>query len=138
CTVRAAAADRAPALRAPGAGERAPEGWAAAGGKACPLRERADARVLAVDIEEGRLGRVHGNLARLQLQADVLCADIGAPDDGWDGEQFDAILLDAPCSATGVIRRHPDIKLLRRREDIEQLAEVQARLLDTAWNLLKP
>lgn len=137
-SVQDEAAQLAAQLLAPQAGERILDACAAPGGKTCHLLERADARVLAVDIEESRLGRVHENLARLQLQADVICADIGAPDDWWDGEHFDAILLDAPCSATGVIRRHPDIKLLRRREDIEQLAEVQARLLDTAWNLLKP
>ncbi len=137
-SVQDEAAQLAAQLLAPQAGERILDACAAPGGKTCHLLEHADARVLAVDIEESRLGRVHENLARLQLQAKVICADIGAPDDWWDGERFDAILLDAPCSATGVIRRHPDIKLLRRREDIEQLAEVQARLLDTAWNLLKP
>jgi|ERR1712000_93963 len=69
---------------------------------------------------------------------EVVCADMADTESWWDGAQFDAILLDAPCSATGVIRRHPDIKLLRRREDIEQLAVLQASLLKTAWAMLKP
>lgn len=137
-SVQDEAAQLAALLLAPQKGERILDACAAPGGKTCHLLESADARVVALDIEESRLGRVHENLDRLQLKADVVCADMATPDAWWDGELFDAILLDAPCSATGVIRRHPDIKLLRRREDIDQLAGVQAQLLTSAWNLLKP
>ncbi|MCD8523827.1 MAG: 16S rRNA (cytosine(967)-C(5))-methyltransferase RsmB [Saccharospirillaceae bacterium] len=137
-SVQDEAAQLAAMLLAPRDGERILDACAAPGGKTCHLLESADARVVALDIEQNRLPRVHENLARLQLSAEVVCADMATPDTWWDGERFDAILLDAPCSATGVIRRHPDIKLLRRREDIEQLAQVQAQLLDTAWSLLKP
>jgi len=137
-SVQDEAAQLAAMLLAPQDGERILDACAAPGGKTCHLLESADARVVALDIEQNRLPRVHENLARLQLSAEVVCADMATPDAWWDGELFDAILLDAPCSATGVIRRHPDIKLLRRREDIAQLAQVQAQLLDTAWSLLKP
>ncbi|MDK2778221.1 MAG: 16S rRNA (cytosine(967)-C(5))-methyltransferase RsmB [Pseudomonadota bacterium] len=137
-SVQDEAAQLAAQLLAPQDGERILDACAAPGGKTCALLERAAARVVALDIEESRLGRVHENLARLQLTADVVCADMATPASWWDGEPFDAILLDAPCSATGVIRRHPDIKMLRRREDIEQLAVLQASLLASAWSLLKP
>jgi len=137
-SVQDEAAQLAAQLLAPKDGERILDACAAPGGKTCALLERADASVVALDIEESRLGRVHENLDRLQLKADVVCADMADTDDWWDGQLFDAVLLDAPCSATGVIRRHPDIKLLRRREDIEQLEQVQSQLLQTAWSLLKP
>ena len=137
-SVQDEAAQLAAAVLNPQPGERILDACAAPGGKTCHLLEKADARVVALDIEESRLGRVHENLARLQLTAEIVCADMADTGSWWDGELFDAILLDAPCSATGVIRRHPDIKLLRRREDIDQLADVQARLLATAWSLLKP
>ena len=137
-SVQDEAAQLAAQLLAPKDGDRILDACAAPGGKTCALLERADARVVALDIEESRLGRVHENLERLQLQADVVCADMADTDAWWDGELFDAILLDAPCSATGVIRRHPDIKMLRRRGDIEQLSSLQASLLQTAWAMLKP
>ncbi len=137
-SVQDEAAQLAAQLLQPAAGERILDACAAPGGKTCALLEQADASVVALDLEESRLGRVHENLERLQLQAEVVCADMADTDAWWDKQSFDAILLDAPCSATGVIRRHPDIKLLRRREDIEQLVAVQARLLDSAWSVLKP
>tara|TARA_B100001109_G_scaffold104011_2_gene84997 strand:- start:123309 stop:124640 length:1332 start_codon:yes stop_codon:yes gene_type:complete len=137
-SVQDEAAQLAAQLLAPQDGERILDACAAPGGKTCALLERADARVVALDIEETRLSRVHDNLQRLHLAAEVVCADMADTESWWDGAQFDAILLDAPCSATGVIRRHPDIKLLRRREDIEQLAVLQASLLKTAWAMLKP
>ena len=84
-----------------------------------------------------RLDRVYDNLDRLQLRADVICGDARYPQEWWQGEQFDRILLDAPCSATGVIRRHPDIKWLRRASDITALAELQSEILNAMWQQLK-
>lgn len=136
-SVQDEAAQLAALFLAPQENERILDACAAPGGKTCHVLEQANAQVIALDIEEKRLERVHQNLERLQLQAEVVCADLAIPDTWWNGEAFDAILLDAPCSATGVIRRHPDIKMLRRREDIAQLAELQAKLLDTSWQLLK-
>lgn len=98
-----------------------------------PLQE-----VVALDLEERRLVRVRENLQRLQVQATLICSDALALNEWWDGELFDRILLDAPCSATGVIRRHPDIKLLRNAEDIAKLAALQLQLLQTLWTTLKP
>ncbi len=113
---------------------------AAPGGKTCHILEsvRSPARVLAIDNDERRLERLHQNLSRLQLSAEVLVADAGAVNDWWDLQQFDRILLDAPCSATGIIRRHPDIKLLRRESDLDKLRQIQAGLLDSLWACLKP
>lgn len=137
-SVQDEAAQLAAQILAPTEGEMILDACAAPGGKTCALLEVADCDVTALDLEPARLERVEENLERLGLSAGVVCSDLADTDEWWDGELFDAILLDAPCSATGVIRRHPDIKLLRRREDIAQLAEVQAKLLDVAWNLLKP
>ncbi len=112
---------------------------AAPGGKTGHLLEREPGlRVVAVDLEERRLQRVRENLARLKVTAEIRCGDGTRPGDWWDGQAFDRILLDAPCSATGIIRRHPDIKVLRKPEDIAKLAELQGRLLDSLWPLLKP
>lgn len=125
-------------LLAPKNGERILDACAAPGGKTAHILELApEAQVTALDFDEQRLTRVHENLARLQLQATVLCGDASSQD-WWDGELYDAILLDAPCSATGVIRRHPDIKWLRRNEDIEQLVALQKAILRQQWQLLKP
>jgi len=96
------------------------------------------ATLLAIDIDVNRLQRVEENLTRLQLKAELLAADaIDAPS-WWDGVLFDRILLDAPCSALGVVRRHPDIKLLRRTEDIVALQALQKAILEAIWKLLKP
>lgn len=112
---------------------------AAPGGKTAHILERTQScDVVAIDCDETRLKRVHENLERLKLQAKVICGDARNPQDWWQGEQFDRILLDAPCSATGVIRRHPDIKWLRRGEDIAALAELQSEILDAMWQQLKP
>jgi len=111
---------------------------AAPGGKTAHLLELADARVTALDIDPARCERIHETLGRLGLQADVLAADAGQPSQWWDGQLFDAILLDAPCTASGIVRRHPDVRWLRRESDIAQLASVQARLLAVLWPLLKP
>ncbi len=112
---------------------------AAPGGKTCHIIEQTPdiASMTAIDIEEGRLTRVHENLDRLKLTAKVITAD-AATKDWWSGEQFDRILLDAPCSGTGVIRRHPDIKWLRKADDIDKLVLLQQQILDNIWSLLKP
>ncbi|MCK7460262.1 16S rRNA (cytosine(967)-C(5))-methyltransferase RsmB [Idiomarina aminovorans] len=113
---------------------------AAPGGKLLHLLERDsfEQPVQAIDIDARRLDRVHENLKRAGLSALIHCADVAATNDWWNGEQFDRILLDAPCSATGVIRRHPDIKWLRRAEDVSELASLQRQILDSLWSLLKP
>ncbi len=93
-------------------------------------------RLVAIDNDAGRLDKVKENLNRLQVQAELIAADAGTPDSWWDGQQFDRILLDAPCSASGVVRRHPDIKLLRRADDLVALSAQQQRLLEALWPLL--
>ncbi|KQH90701.1 16S rRNA (cytosine(967)-C(5))-methyltransferase RsmB [Vibrio fluvialis] len=112
---------------------------AAPGGKTAHILERTQgSEVVAIDCDATRLKRVHDNLKRLNLSAKVVCGDARYPQEWWQGSQFDRILLDAPCSATGVIRRHPDIKWLRRAEDIAALAELQREILDAMWQQLKP
>ncbi|WP_203345015.1 16S rRNA (cytosine(967)-C(5))-methyltransferase RsmB [Vibrio fluvialis] len=112
---------------------------AAPGGKTAHILERTQgSEVVAIDCDDTRLKRVHDNLKRLNLSAKVVCGDARYPQEWWQGSQFDRILLDAPCSATGVIRRHPDIKWLRRAEDIAVLAELQREILDAMWQQLKP
>jgi 16S rRNA (cytosine967-C5)-methyltransferase len=113
---------------------------AAPGGKSGHLLELGGGALdlTALDVDEDRLERVRENHDRLGLRATIRLGDASTPQEWWDGESFDAILLDAPCSATGVIRRHPDIKLLRRPADIEGLAAVQASVLDALWGLLAP
>jgi len=110
---------------------------AAPGGKTAHLLELADARVLALDIDAQRCGRIAQNLERLQLQAQLVVADAGQPDGWWDGRMFDGILLDAPCTASGIVRRHSDVRWLRRPGDIAQLAAQQKRLLEALWPLLR-
>ncbi|MDP3761751.1 MAG: 16S rRNA (cytosine(967)-C(5))-methyltransferase RsmB [Ramlibacter sp.] len=111
---------------------------AAPGGKTAHILELADAHVIALDIDPLRCQRIRENLQREGLQAQVVAGDARQPSGWWDGEPFDAILLDAPCTASGIVRRHPDVRWLRRESDIAQLASVQARLLDVLWPLLKP
>lgn len=113
---------------------------AAPGGKTCHMLEQTPdiASMTAIDIESGRLVRVEENLARLGLKAKVIAADAANSKSWWDGQQFDRILLDAPCSGTGVIRRHPDIKWLRKASDIEVLVTLQQQILKETWSLLKP
>ncbi|HEY0962411.1 MAG TPA: 16S rRNA (cytosine(967)-C(5))-methyltransferase RsmB [Pseudomonadales bacterium] len=111
---------------------------AAPGGKTCALLEAEPSlHIVALDREERRLPRMRDNLARLGLHADVRCGDITADND-FARESFDRILLDVPCSATGVIRRHPDIKLLRSAAEVVSLCEMQGALLRAAWPLLAP
>ena len=111
---------------------------AAPGGKTAHIAELTDAQVLALDVDPTRCERIHQNLQRLGLKADVRAADAGDTRAWWDGRPFDAILLDAPCTASGIVRRHPDVRWLRRESDVDQLAAQQARLLDALWPLLKP
>ncbi|HSV50729.1 MAG TPA: 16S rRNA (cytosine(967)-C(5))-methyltransferase RsmB [Burkholderiaceae bacterium] len=111
---------------------------AAPGGKTAHLLELADADVTALDIDPSRCQRIHETLQRLDLHANVVAADAGQPASWWNGEPFDAILLDAPCTASGIVRRHPDVRWLRRETDIAQLAAIQAQLLKTLWPLVKP
>jgi 16S rRNA (cytosine967-C5)-methyltransferase len=119
-------------------GQRVLDACAAPGGKTTHLLEAQPhlARLVAVDSAGARLDRLRENLERLGLTAEVRAADVGAPATWWDAQPFDRILLDAPCSATGVIRRHPDIKVLRRADDIPSLQAGQARLLDGVWRAL--
>ncbi len=111
----------------------------APGGKTCHLLElNKEITVDALDTDSVRLERVGENLQRLGLTANVLCGDATEPKSWFPGKPYKHILLDAPCSATGVIRRHPDIKLLRKAEDIEALAQLQQKILQAIWPLLKP
>jgi 16S rRNA (cytosine967-C5)-methyltransferase len=121
-------------------GKRILDACAAPGGKTCHLLELLadEGTVTAIDMEPDRLVRVQENLDRQNLHATVIAADASKLKDWWDGEPFDRILLDAPCSASGVIRRHPDIKLLRREKDIVALARLQAQMLNALWEALAP
>ncbi|MGQ7246140.1 16S rRNA (cytosine(967)-C(5))-methyltransferase RsmB [Halomonas sp. V046] len=122
---------------APRPGARVLDACCAPGGKTAHLLELFDIDMHAIDSDAARLARVEDTLTRLGLSATLAQGD-ATERDWWDGTPFDAILLDAPCSGSGVIRRHPDIKRLRRASDIPRLAELQARLLDNLWSLLKP
>ena len=140
CSVQDEAAQLAAQLLAPQKGERILDACSAPGGKTCHILEFSDnqADVLALDADAKRLTRVQENLERLKLSAQVIQGEAQNPENWWDGKPFDRILLDVPCSATGVIRRHPDIKLLRKKEDIDNLAQLQGQILRKAWGLLKP
>lgn len=140
-SVQDAAAQRAAPLLigeglAPGA--RVLDACAAPGGKTAHLLELAELDLLALDVDARRLARVQDNLTRLRLSATLRAGDARQPAAWWDGRPFDAILLDAPCSASGIVRRHPDIRWLRRAEDIDALARVQADMLEALWPLLAP
>jgi 16S rRNA (cytosine967-C5)-methyltransferase len=111
---------------------------AAPGGKTAHLLDLADAQVVALDIDPARCARINDTLGRLNLKAQVIAGDASQPAAWWDGEPFDAILLDAPCTASGIVRRHPDVRWLRRETDIAQLAEIQSKLLAVLWPLLRP
>jgi 16S rRNA (cytosine967-C5)-methyltransferase len=126
---------------APAHGARVLDACVAPGGKAAHLLERdASLQLTAVDIDPQRLQRVRGNLQRLGLQdvARLVAADAADTAAWWDGEPFDAVLLDAPCSATGIVRRQPDVLLHRRASDLDALAATQARLLDALWTTVAP
>jgi 16S rRNA (cytosine967-C5)-methyltransferase len=123
---------------AAGARLRILDACAAPGGKTAHLLELADADVTALDVDPTRCERITETLQRLGLSARVLAADAARPDTWWDGTPFDAILLDAPCTASGIVRRHPDVRWLRRESDIASLAATQAALLSALWPLLRP
>ena len=118
-------------------GQRILDACAAPGGKTCHILEQAPANTLvALDIDEERLKSIQQNTERLGLTATLIAADAADTENWWDGRLFDRILIDAPCTGSGVIRRHPDIKLLRRADDIDALAQTQQQLLDKLWPLL--
>lgn len=121
-----------------GSSQRILDACAAPGGKTGHLLELCDAQVVALDVDARRAQRIQANLRRLGLQADVRAADASQPSTWWDGRLFDAILLDAPCTASGIVRRHPDVRWLRRASDVAQLATVQRAMLQTLWPLLRP
>ncbi|MFA9459259.1 16S rRNA (cytosine(967)-C(5))-methyltransferase RsmB [Thiohalorhabdus methylotrophus] len=139
-SIQDGAAQLAADLLAPRAGDRILDACSAPGGKLAHLLDRApQAEALAVEADEGRLERIRDTLQRLGLEATALIpGDATDPDAWWDGRAFDRILVDAPCSGTGVTRRHPDIKHHRRPEDIPALAERQGALLRALWPLLRP
>jgi 16S rRNA (cytosine967-C5)-methyltransferase len=137
-SVQDEAAQLAAILLDPQKADRILDACAAPGGKTIHLLEREpEIDLLALDIEESRLERVQENLDRTQLKAQLLAANAFEPDTWWDKKPFDRILLDAPCSASGVIRRHPDIKLLRHKNDIPKLVQDQEQILSALWPLLK-
>jgi 16S rRNA (cytosine967-C5)-methyltransferase len=121
-------------------GQRVLDLCAAPGGKTCHLLERykVQGRLLAIEVDANRMSRVSENLQRLKLEAALKVADARDYQQWWDGVYFDRILIDAPCSASGVIRRHPDIKTLRRESDLPPLVELQAQILYSAWQMLAP
>jgi 16S rRNA (cytosine967-C5)-methyltransferase len=137
-SVQDLSAQRAADLLELASGQRVLDACAAPGGKTGHILEVMAGRgeVWAVDRDAARLGRVRDNLERLGLAATLKAGDATAPAEWWDGRPFDRILIDAPCSATGVIRRHPDIKVLRRPGDVDRAAVLQARLLRALWPLL--
>ncbi|HAZ60219.1 MAG TPA: 16S rRNA (cytosine(967)-C(5))-methyltransferase [Gammaproteobacteria bacterium] len=139
-SVQDEAAQLAAVLLDPRPGQRVLDACAAPGGKTAQIAEReaALAQLVAVEVDPRRTRLIDDTLRRLRLPASVVTADAAAVASWWDGRPFDRILLDAPCSGTGVIRRHPDIKHLREPADIPRLAEQQARLLDALWPLLAP
>lgn len=138
-SVQDAAAQYAATLLDVQNGQHILDACSAPGGKTSHILELApQAQVIALDKEPKRLTRVHENLARLGLQATVIAADAAKPDTWWQGQLFDRILLDVPCSATGVIRRHPDIRWLRKKADIPNLVDIQQQILQQCWQLLAP
>jgi 16S rRNA (cytosine967-C5)-methyltransferase len=140
CSVQDIAAQLAAQILAPKHGEHVLDACAAPGGKSCHLAELTanSATLIALDSSAERVERILENAERLNANIMPLVGDATTPDVWWDGDLFDRILIDAPCSATGVIRRHPDIAYLRRDTDIETLTTLQATILDRLWPLLKP
>ncbi len=121
------------------AGMRVLDACAAPGGKTVHLLQSTDnLHLVALDQDQSRLDLIVQNLKRTGLSAQLVCGDAGSPEDWFDGQLFDRILADVPCSASGVIRRHPDIKILRRRSDIDKLVDLQRKILTALWSLLKP
>ena len=119
-------------------GMRVLDACAAPGGKTGHILELADCALTALDNDPARVSRIRDNLARLGLSAQVVCADCCSPGEWRERGPFERILLDAPCTASGVVKRHPDIKWLRREMDIARMAATQGRMLDALWHLLAP
>lgn len=136
CSVQDEAAQLCAELLAPADGMKLLDACSAPGGKTGHLLERAEIDLLALDISEERLQRVKENLQRLELTATTTCADAGDTEAWWDRTAFDQILLDAPCSGSGVMSRHPDIKLLRTATDVEGFAHRQRQMLEALWPTL--
>lgn len=136
-SVQDGAAQRVADALSPRPQARVLDACAAPGGKAAHLAERDPSlRILALDVDSRRVRRMQDGFARLKLDIEAAVADATRPDTWWDGVPFDAILLDAPCSATGIVRRQPDVLLHRRETDIAALVDAQATLLDAAWPML--
>jgi 16S rRNA (cytosine967-C5)-methyltransferase len=131
-------AQRAAAYLDLATGQRVLDACAAPGGKTAHILERCDVNMLALDHDAARVEKISANLARLGLQARIRCADAAVIESWWDGEAFDRVIADVPCTASGIVRRHPDIKWLRREDDISALARQSARLLDALWRVVKP
>jgi 16S rRNA (cytosine967-C5)-methyltransferase len=121
-------------------GDRVLDACAAPGGKTCHIIERCPevSQVIALDLDSGRSEKVRDNLSRLQLKADIVVGDACKPEQWWDNTPFDRILIDAPCTASGVIRRHPESKQKRHEEDIDTIAELQEVMLKALWACLRP
>ncbi|MEK7944297.1 16S rRNA (cytosine(967)-C(5))-methyltransferase RsmB [Pigmentiphaga sp. YJ18] len=137
-SVQDAAAQLAAPLLQVKDGMRVLDACAAPGGKTAHLLELADLDLLALDVDAGRLERVDANLARLGLSARTQAADVADLDAWWDGRPFDAVLADVPCTASGIVRRHPDIRWLRREGDVANTAALQARIADALWQVVAP
>jgi 16S rRNA (cytosine967-C5)-methyltransferase len=138
-SVQDTAAQLAANFLAPQAGQRVLDLCAAPAGKTAHLLEmQPQMECVAVDIDVERMKRSALNLSRLNLSAELIVGDATQPQDWWDGRLFERILVDAPCSGLGVIRRHPDIKVLRRETDLAQLQALQSSILETAWRMLAP
>lgn len=131
-------AQRAAELLDPKPGSRVLDACAAPGGKTAHLLERSELDLLALDLKASRCRRIEENLARLGLAAKVGVADCVKLDAWWDGTPFDAVLADVPCTASGVVRRNPDAKWLRREEDISSFSRAQARILEALWQVVRP
>lgn len=139
-SVQDAGAQIAAVLLDPKLGDRVLDACAAPGGKTAHLLELAQCEMIALELDGTRLGKIGGNLDRLRLQSDAVKVVRGdaSKTAWWDGALFDKILLDAPCSASGIVARHPDIPFLRREADIHALQLRQRAILTQAWNMLKP
>ncbi len=137
-SVQDEAAQRAAPLCDVRDGMRVLDACAAPGGKTAHLLELAELELIALDVSAARLARVAENLERLGLSAALVCGDAASPETWWDGRLFDRILADVPCTASGIVRRHPDIRWLRRESDIESLSRQQQQILDALWRLLAP
>ncbi len=139
-SVQDAAAQLAAPLLAPVDGERLLDACAAPGGKTTHLLELADVELTALDVDPARLRTVRENLERLRFPRPptLVAGDASRPSDWWDGRPFDRILLDAPCTASGIVRRHPDVRWLRRRSDLATLSRRQSEILAALWSVLRP